>query len=68
MTQNKLTSDHPSRLKRKSPETMTMEEEVLAFQELEAAVADFEAAKKSLKSKNPRSQSKLTELGKKSLL
>ena len=63
--QNRFIPDHPSRLKRKSPEIMTMEEEVLAFQELEEAIAKLEEAKKSLKSKNQKSQNKLIELGRK---
>lgn len=64
MMQNRFTPDHPSRLKRKSPEIMTMEEEVLAFQELEKAVADLQTAKKSLKKSDLRSQNKILKLEK----
>lgn len=64
MMHNNSAFDRSSHLKKKFPEVMTIEEEVLAFQELEAAIANFEIAKKSSRSKNPESRNESVELEK----
>jgi RNA polymerase primary sigma factor len=59
---NKLISDHSPRSKKRSADVMTMEEEVLIFQELGSAIADLNAARKSLKKPDKESKIKLRSL------
>jgi RNA polymerase primary sigma factor len=62
---NKLTSDRPPRLKKRSADVMTTEEEVLIFQQLESAIADLNTARGSVKKSTEESRIKLRGLERK---